>query len=398
MPWLRAVTAKIAYATASVHWRLYGVKRQNGRFYRARDTQTCFDFFERQKRLNAHAEVGELVEVRDHPALRLLHDVNPYHTGLSARKLLQSYLDLTGEFFILFERDTSFGHPIGFWPLPSDWIKETPTTRNPFYVVGLGPYQYNIPMTEIIWATDPDPANPYGRGSSLSGTLGDELDTLEFASKTLKSHFLNRGRPDFVAFVKPKRGEDEVSNAQLRRLQQRWLEEHQGFYRAFKPHFINRELDIHEFSQDFRRQQLIPIMEFERNTIVQVYGFPPEVFGILESSNRATIAAADYFFARYAVLPRLEFQREVFQKRLMPEYDDRLILDFDSPIKEDEEFQLKVAQAAPWSLTRDDFLELMGKPKPDDGEGHLRVIPNNMIVVDSLSDLVGEESHAAPFA
>lgn len=387
MPWLRAVTDKIGTATAATTWRLFATKKPGAsRHFKASATQSCQIFDKREKMLKKHLDYGELVEITDHPGLNLLHEANTYHMGSSGRKLLQVSLDLTGEFTILLERDPTFNIPVAFWPLPTSWVIETPTPKHPYFVISLGGKPYDIPLTEIIWQTDPDPVNPYSRGSAISSSLGDELDTIEYAAKNLKSYFLNRGRPDFIAHVKPKRNEDEVSKKQLKQLQQSWMQEHMGFFRMFKPHFINRELSIHEFSQDFRKQQVIPIMEHERDTIIQVYGLPPEVFGILESSNRATIAAADYFFSKYAVLPRLDFQREVFQRRLIPMYDERLIVHFDSPVMEDKDQMLVGAKAAPWALTRDQWGELIGVPMPDDGEGNVRMVPNNVVGVTSLLD------------
>jgi hypothetical protein len=396
MPWLRAVTSKVAVAVGSTQWRLYGTKRSGQRFHRDYKAQRTGDWQERRKHLIRLKQAGELVEVEDHPALDLLHNANPYHVGVAARRVLQVYLDLTGEFFQLLERN-AMGVPVAYWPLPSTWVLRIPTPSNPVFRVKLGSEEFDIPSTEIIWAADLDPSNPYGRGSALAGTLGDELEASEYASKHVKSTFFNRARPDFVAWVKPRSGEDAVSVAEMRRLQQRWLQQHQGFFRAMKPHFVNRELEIHEFDQDFRKQSVIPIMEYERDTIIQVFGFPPEVFGILESSNRATIDAADYLFAKYATDPRLEFLREVWQERLIPYYDDRLILDYDSPVEKDKEHILNVAKAAPWAFTGDEWREMAEYEELDDDGGKVFGVPANVILEESLTDAAAmDEDSVAP--
>lgn len=389
MPWLRAVTSKVAMAVGSTQWRLYGTKRANAqRFHRDYKAQRTGNWTERRKHLIMLKQQGELVEVEAHPALDLLHNANPYHVGVAARRVLQVYLDLTGEFFQLLERGP-MGVPVAYWPLPSTWVKEIPTPSHPYYKVKLGNEEFDIPATEIIWAADLDPNNPYGRGTSLAGTLGDELETQEYAAKHVKATFFNRARPDFLAWVKPRSGEDAVSVSEMRRLQQRWLQQHQGFFRALKPHFVNRELAIHEFEQDFRKQSLIPIMEYERDTIIQVFGFPPEVFGVLESSNRATIDAADYLFAKYATDPRLEFLREVWQERLIPYYDDRLILDYDSPIEKDKEHILNVAKAAPWAFSGDEWRGMAEYESLEEDEGKVFGVPANIILEESLQDAAG---------
>ena len=55
------------------------------------------------------------------------------------------------------------------------------------------------------------------------------------------------------------------------------------------------------------------------------------------------------------------------QERLIPLYDDRLILDYATPIEEDREHNLKVAQAAPWALSVNEWREMMDlEPLPGD--------------------------------
>ncbi len=394
MPWLRAVTQRISDATADIQWRLFAIRRRLpgqspdepplGRFLSCPAIAHRYSWRERQKLLHTHRNAGELVEIIDHPLLTMLQHGNAYHTGRVIRRLQQIYIDLTGEYFFLIERDATLNIPIALWPLPTHWVQDTPTPTNEVFMVRLGATMAEIPRTEIIWAVEPDPLNPYGRGTGITQTLGDELETHEYAAKHLKNHFFNRARPDFIAYVKPSANESEVSKRTLLKLKQAWLDEHQGFWKSFKPHFINRELKIHEFVQDFRKQQVLPIMEFERNTIIQVYGLPPEIFGILESSNRSTIDAADFLFTKYAVLPRMEFQREVLQQSLVPEYDDRLILDFDSPVTEDRDHTLKVAQAAPWTLKMNDWLDLMGRDQVPGPEGEIRAVPNDVTLTDAL--------------
>ncbi len=387
MPWLRAVVSKVAVAVGSTNWRLFGTKRVNAtRFHRSPRLQRCNTHTERSKLFKQMAQAGELVEVEDHPLLDLLHNANPYHVGVAARRLLQVYFDLAGEFFQLLERN-ALGMPIAYWPVPPHWVKEIPTPKRPFFTlrIGSGSEDLHVPATEMIWAADLDPLTPYSRGSALAATLSDELETAEYASKHTKATFFNRARPDFVAWVKPGPGQDKVSQRELRRLQQRWMQEHQGFWRAFKPHFIGNELKIHEFANDLQKQSVVPVMEYERDTIIQVYGFPPEIFGILESSNRATIDAADYLFARYAVDPRLEFQRQLWQERLVPMYDARLILEYDSPVAKDKEHILNVAKAAPWAFTGDEWRDMGGHEELADEEGHIFAVPIAITLADSLA-------------
>lgn len=68
-------------------------------------------------------------------------------------------------------------------------------------------------------------------------------------------------------------------------------------------------------------------------------------------------------------MPRLEDIRMTLQNQLIPFFDDRLIVDYESPIIEDKEHQLKVMEAMPGAFTINEWreeasLESLG----DDGE------------------------------
>ena len=118
---------------------------------------------------------------------------------------------------------------------------------------------------------------------------------------------------------------------------------------------------------------------------MQVFGIPPELLGILNNSNRATIESADYLFSRWVVAPRMEFLRSQLQERLIPEYDDRLVLDFVSPVAEDREHMLEASKAAPWSLKVDEWRVLQGQEPLDDDAGQIHMMPMDLMPVKTPS-------------
>ncbi len=382
MPWLRAVTGQIASRVAATTWHVYAIRSKGQRAIRNRVIQRAA-MPERRKMLAQLKAAQQLEEITEHPILDLLHNSNPYLTGGSARKLTQIYLDIVGEAFWLKERN-ALGIPIAIWPIPPSWVQQLPSPQNPRYLVRFGRITAEIPDPEILWMQDPDPANPYWRGTGIANSLSDELETDEYAAKHLKGFFYNRARPDFIVTVKPGQGGESIKREELLRLQNEWLNQHETFWRAFKPHFTNRELDIHEFDQNFQHMQMVELRQNERDTIRQVYGLPPEILGITESSNRATADAASYIVGKNVVEPRLEFQREMLQERLVPEYDDRIVLDYDSPVPNDQDYILKAAQAAPWSIYVDEWRAMQDLPPIENGGGKVFMVP---IVMSPTADL-----------
>lgn len=349
MPWLRAVVSKVGQAVGTTTWKLY-VSRPDGKKAVKRTKLQNASYIKRQGWIHKGFEKGELEEIEDHPILDLLVNGNPVINGESVLQVSAMHIDLVGEAFWLFERN-GMGMPISIWPLPPDWIVSLPTQEYPFYKIRMGTRQVEIPITEIIFFKDPDPRNPYERGVGVAKSLGDELEIDEYAAKHLKNYFFNRARPDIIIHG------DGLARGDTSRLQEDWLQKHRGFWNAWKPHFINKKVEVTELSHNMENMQMCEIRESERDVVLQTFGIPPEKFGVLTASNRSTITSADFFWTKDVVLPRIEKIRSVLQQRLIPLFDERLILDFESPIMEDHEHILKVMTANPGAFTKNEWRE-----------------------------------------
>jgi len=243
MPWLRAVVGKIGQAVGTTEWHLYKAVNNN-------------------KSVKIKRTIYPVEEILDHPILDLLYKGNEYFIGSVVLQITQIHLDLVGEAFWLLEKN-KLGQPIGIWPLPPTWIKSLPTYDEPYYKIQFGnnsAYK-SIPITEIIKFVDPNPFNPYGRGSGISKSLGDELETDEYSSKFLKTFFYNKATPDVIISAENLKKED------TERLEANWLAKHQGFFKQFKPYFINRKLDIKTIGYDMRALQMTELRKVERDII-----------------------------------------------------------------------------------------------------------------------------------
>jgi len=389
MPWLRGVASRVGDGFASVDWELYRTGAPSPNPRTARDVQIQrAGITQRKALLKQTKAAGELREVTDHIFLDLQQRPNPTQTGVTFRKLTMVHLDLVGEAFWIKERN-GVQAPSALYPIPPNWITATPTPEHRFYRVGFRAWQGEIPDTEILWLKDPDPANPYGRGSGLAMALGDELDTDEYAAKAIKQSFLNMNLPDALIFPK---SPGTLTPGNTERLERDWNNRNQGFWRQFKAHFLGQELGVYEFKKTpLREMQMTELRKDERDRIINIWGIPPEIFGILENSNRSTIDSSFYLFAMLVLLPRLEFFRANLQEFLIPEWDDRLILDYVSPVSEDREFCLKAALAAPWSLKVDEWRAMQGESPVENGGGQVFMVPFNLTPTENL---VGVESPA----
>lgn len=385
MPWVRAVAGRTAEAVAGTQWTLYARRGAAGKFVRDVQLQAA-GTQARRLSMARLKQAGELVEVPpDHPMYEALASPNGFLTGRDVVMLTQLGLDLAGDAFLLKER-SAMGVVVGLWPIPPHWVRELPTPSRPFYRVSWKGWQGEVPDSEIVWVHNPAPANPYGRGTSVTGALADELQVDEYVAKFANSLFFNRMTPDFVAQVYEQGQGGEVvgvSASELDRIEAKWAEKNQGFYRAFKAMFINRKIDIHEFQKPTMEQLVYPgLRNVERDIILQTWGMPPEQLGIVESSNRATAEVSNYIFESRVVQPRREALRAQFQARLAPEYDERLIVDYVDTTPADKEHRLSVMKAAPWAFSQEEWHEEVGS---DDG-AEVYMVPLNSYATTDLLD------------
>jgi len=363
-PWLRAVAGKIASGIGEIEWLLFSTERR-GRPHRSKDIEAA-PTWRREKLIAAERERGTLREITDHPLKDLLRDGNAKLEGDKVLGLTQIYLDLVGEAFLLVERDR-LGTPVALWPLSPAEVLELPTTERPSFRVVVGAQMFEIPVTEVISFADPDPLDAYGRGTGLAKALGDELELDEWTTKHLKSFFMNRARPDIIVSADGLRREDTA------RMEEKWLQAHQGFWQAFKPHFVNKAIQVTELGQSFENMQMTNLREQQRDIILQVFQIPPEVMGLLENSNRSTIVQAQEFWQRNIIQPRVEAMRKTLQRQLVPMFDERILLDFESPVVEDREHQLAVMKSQRGAVTVNEWRAAAGLPSLGDaGDVFLR--------------------------
>lgn len=393
MPWARAPVERISIAVSMLHWRLfYEVGSQKDELGRRRAIRS-YKFqrmanTQRKSALRDAIGVGKVEEVETHILLDALHAGNSMLSGQAIWKSCQAHMLLVGESFWMKERN-ALGGATAFWPLPSYWILDTPTPMNPFYRVSFRAWQGFIPESEIVWFKNPDPVNPYGRGSGIAQALGDELETDEYAAKFVKQFFFNDATPKFMVF--PKGEANNMGEEQAKGLERKWLNDHQGFWRMGKPRFMNREIGIHEFAQNFQHLQMSELRNRSRDTSLQVYGINPEITGVIENSNRATIDGAAYFFQKFVIEPWAEFWRSEMQQKLISDYDERLILDYDSPVQEDREYTLKAYTANKGTVTVDEWRKQQGLPPfGEEKGGNLRFMAVNETLEDGFEETPDE--------
>lgn len=354
-PWLFAVTDKIARSVAAVSWNLSVARDQSGapspsmsRYYQRSRRQIFSTYGDSALRRARHIRdlkrEANLEPVYEHPLLDMLDRPNPLQTGHQFRALLQRHMDLSGEIFCVKERN-AFGIPIQLYPIPNFWCKLTPYSDRNSFLFAYGTFMKEILDTEVLWLKHLDLENPYARGMGPGFALADVIETYAYALKTEKAFYFNQGMPPVVL------GLEGAKDEQLKQISEGWKEKYSGWQNAMKLAWVNFKVTVAKLGPKFADAQMLQQQDQKRDTIIQIYGVPPEILGITKNSNKATAVAAKSIYAEEVLVPRLEDMREMWQVQLVPEYGDEFVLEYTSPVPDDREQDIDVLKSVPTVLT-----------------------------------------------
>jgi len=347
----------IAKSAASVEWALYS-----------------------RKALRRDAETADPLD--EHELYELLENPCPTFKELDGwvlRYLTFAHIRLVGEFFWLKVRDPR-GRPIALLPVPAAWVPRKPTISDHSFLV----YPYGVtagsaltvPQEDMVWFKNPDLLDPYANGRGDSEVIGDELQSDEYAAKYQKAFFFNDASPKFAIVA------EGANDQQVKQIKQNFMAKLAGFFHAREPAVLTTKgASIQKLTETMVELDMINSRKFLRDECLQNYQIPPEIYGIIENSNRSTIDAADYLFKKNVLSYDLNFFERVVTSQLCHDWDVDLCLRHDNIITEDEEFALKVYESglASGIITENEFRTRFRMPeKPD---GNVRIMPISLMRV-----------------
>lgn len=343
--WIQLGVGTVAKSIASVDWELYK-KTSKGR--------------EKQE---------------NHEFMTFFNSWNPiFDGGTSCRIAFQSNLELFGSSYVLLERN---GKKVSYmYPVSKEDIKEKPQEKNDYmWKVKIGKEEWMIPYDDILCMKYINPLSVYGEGIGIVQTVVNNADIEENATDIIGSHLKNGGIPPYIIGMK---SSETVGKA----FKKKWEEEHIGPLNRGKPMFAGtNEITALKLQDSFADMGLIELKTHEKNSIREVFQIPPELYGSLENSNRATIEAALTIFATVALLPRLKLQKEFWNRLVKSVLGEGYELDFISPVPEDKEHKLKVMTSAPSSaFSLNDWREAGGCSRLEELEGKYEMPFNSQII------------------
>lgn len=282
----------------------------------------------------------------DHPLYDLLDTPirrYPEIDGYAMIYLTNAIVDLVGEFYWMKIRSDS-GQVIELDPVPPAWVTMTPTRSNPYYLV----YPYGVSAgkafpvrpEDMVFFKRPDLNDPYGRGRGAAESILDELETDENLAKMQKNFAYNDGTPPFLLSV------PGLPKDQAEALKSSWMEKFGGWMHRREPAIVGFDAKVTPLAINPVEMDMIASRKFLRDEALQHYQIPPEIYGIIENSNRSTIDSAFYLYNKNVLNDRYRFlERAITRQLVRPDFDDALCIKFNEKVPEDEAFKLQVLNA-----------------------------------------------------
>jgi len=323
-PTLQSVCDKVAFMVATNGFKIYKKSTKGG--------STDFAVG------NARAEA-------------LLSSPNSFMTKTDFFSFMTIARDLVGSCYVYKMR--AGDRIIGLYPMIPQNVTYLPESKK--YRINLvkGGAFFDIPESDISIYKKISIQNPYSdSGVGIGTALAYDVDILQKAKLFIQKFFYNDATPPFIISL------EGAAPEQVERFKEDWNIKHKGILNKFIPNFTNTKATVTQLATDFKSMQMSQIQKDQRDAIINSFGIPPELLGILENSNRATIESALFIMYTSVVWPRLISLCEWLDKALITEPDLYFWPIDNSP--KDKDFLLKIIATNRRDFSRNEIREIAG--------------------------------------
>ena len=262
-----------------------------------------------------HLYRGE-AEVLVHPALSVWNNPNPHMTQSEFLEASQQHYELVGEYWWTIGRAKMLsggGPPLELWPVRPDRMRPVkhPEEFISGYVYGNGDEEIPLALDQVIYGKRNNPTNAY-RGLSPIASLMLDIEGEQAAAAFNANFFKNNAEPGGIIET-----DKTLSDPEFDQLVERWNRSHRGVSNAHRVAVLEKGT-WKDRSYSHRDMQFGDLRTFNRSVMMEAYGFPKPLLGIVTDVNRANAEAAEYVFARWLVVPRLEKIRDSLNHDFLP--------------------------------------------------------------------------------
>ena len=280
----------------------------------------------------------DVVEIPEHPFLDLMTTVNEFMNGFELMENLSSFLDLTGNAYWVILKGT-LGQPVEIWPLMSQKIKIIPDKKRfiSHYEYGYGDDKEIIQPEDMIHFKLFNPSDAFfGLGPLEAASIAADLSiNMNLYEANL---FQNRATPDYAIVYPPEAGEPSAD--EIKRIKRQHKKEYGGLSKTGVMGFLFGGAKIEPISLSPKEMSFLQGRKWSREELCNCYGVPVSKF-TSDNVNRANAEAGDYSYMKDTIAPRLRKVEQKLNAELLPLFDPRLFVAFDSPVPSDKDFRLK---------------------------------------------------------
>jgi len=301
-----AIVSKLATATSKVDWQLF--------------RSAASGLKEDREPVSSHA----MIDLWERP--------NPFMHRRRFIEVAQQHVDLVGESDPILGYARGFKPPLEMWPMRPDRIEPVPDPYD--FVSGYvytSPDGQRVPLetNECLPIMQPNPRDPY-RGLGPVQSILTDIDSVKYSAEWNRAFFENSAEPGGVIQVPTALNDNEFD-----RLRDQWSMDHQGVAKAHRVAIL--EADAKWVSNSFTQKdmQFAELRGVGRDVILEAFGFPKFMLGIVEDVNRASAEASEYFFAKWLIEDRCDRWRDWLNFSLLPLYGptgEGLEWDYISPV------------------------------------------------------------------
>lgn len=294
-----SIVSLYASSTARPEWQMFESQTQDTNRYTTRDEGS-----------------DQRQQVFGNPAMNLLNKPNPFFTRFQFMELSQTYLECTGESYWVVGRNPISPMPTSLWATSPARMQPIPDAEN--YLLG---YIYTspdgrekIPLTvdEVIAIKTPNPVDQYRGLGPVQAVLTD-IDAARYGAEWNRNWFVNSAEPGGIV-----QADDELTDADWRRLMDRWRESHRGVARAHRVAVLEGGLKWIPNSHNAKDMDFANLRDQSRDIIREVWRMHKVMVGVSDDVNRANAQTGEEIFASWGIDPRLARWKDALNQQYLP--------------------------------------------------------------------------------
>ena len=300
--------------------------------------------------------------------------------------LWTAYRYMVGEVYIAY--DIGNNGPKNFKVFTSTHLVDSTDSK---YSFQYGDKTLTYPKKRVIVDLDINLNDPYHKGYGRAGAIMAEIESDSIIQSYLSTFYTNSARAD--TYISPKGLSGEIPTPEeLKNLATQLRNFHQGLENAHKTAVLSFAADIQSAPNNHMEMELLSTRKYLRDTAIQHFSIPPEIMGIIENSNKATVVAAEHIYAKQVRLPLLKHFRDIINTKILPLYrgSANYYFEFDDILPDDDEANLEKAKEgrAAGSITINEHRALLGLPRIKDDIGNTLIIPQTKTLPELVVEVI----------